>query len=485
MSEVPSQLMRPVTSVDIEERHRTFINYSSLPTGVLERMRDELDDLHTRFQAAGDNIEANSVYAGTAEEKVAAAVTNHTRLAAVSDLLTAREAEAQEAAIDEGNTPEGQARSVRDLVDAAVRDSIQAASVQEAPSFAADFRAALAAHNEANPHAQLVAPPEQGEGTTDGSHPFLQQAKRGQSLAVPFEPRRVLGRPAGAVFTRTDGFPPFSVRDPGWVEARWRPPNFWDILPKTSIMPGRDKAIFLVETLKDEGGAAAATTEGSPYPESDLDLTNTEVDVRDIGTHVPVTKQTMEDGDMVDSYLNMRVPALVIQRSDDQAMSGNGTAPNPRGLLNVSGIQNRDWAANRANPWDTLRFARTQVLTPGRSMATDYVFHPTVWDIVVTAKNNNGYYAGSPVTGFEERAHGLPVTFSETLSDGDSAGDINAVVGSFLPMWIEARIAREINIEWGFINDDFTRDRMRILATIRWALCVYRPPAFCTITVPT
>ncbi len=467
--------MRPVTSVDIEERHRFFADYSSAPTGVLTRMQEELDGLHTRFEAGPDDIDQNNVYAGTAEEKVASAVTNHTRLAAVNDLLKAREEETQAAAIANGEGPQGSEgeQTIRDLVEASVQQRLEAMGQGEPAGLAADFRAAVAAYNEAN---EATAIPEFGED-------FIMDARQSKRvLAVKYNPRQILGRSAGATFSRTDGYPPFSVRDPGYVEARWRPPNFWDLLPKTTIRPGRDKAIFLVETLKDEGGKAAATAEDSPFPESDLDMSNTEVDVRDIGTHVPVTKQTMEDGDLVDSYLNMRVPALVIQRSDDLSLTGSGTAPAPQGLLNVSGLQDQNWKASRADPWDTLRFARTKVLTPGRSMPTDYVFHPTVWDVVVTAKNNNGYYAGSAVTGFEERAHGLPVVFSEVLDATTGKGKVNAICGSFLPMWIEARIAREIMIEWGFIDDDFTRNRMRILATIRWALCVYRPPAFVTIS---
>ena len=118
-------------------------------------------------------------------------------------------------------------------------------------------------------------------------------------------------------------------------------------------------------------------------------------------------------------------------------------------------------------------------------MATHYVLNPSVWDDIVLAESSaGGYYYGSPQNDFTERVWGLPVVLSDHLVGTTTSGHVNGLIGDFSPMWIQLRLRRELETEWGYINDDWAKEIMRIKASIRLALVVKRPQAFATISMP-
>ena len=232
-------------------------------------------------------------------------------------------------------------------------------------------------------------------------------------------------------------------------------------------------------------GGTNVVAEGAPPPESTLRLTQQETFVRKIATHIPVTREEMEDEPQVESYLNETVPFMVRQATDQAALMGDGAGTNIRGLLHVTGIQDIDWTAARAKPLNTLRKAKTLIRFGGRAMATHYVLNPSVWDDTVLSESSaGGYYYGSPQNDFTERVWGLPVVLSDHLVSTKASGDVNGLIGDFSPMWIQLRLRRELETEWGYINDDWAKEILRIKASIRLALVVKRPQAFATISMP-
>ena len=232
-------------------------------------------------------------------------------------------------------------------------------------------------------------------------------------------------------------------------------------------------------------GGTNVVAEGAAAPESTLRLTQQETFVRKIATHIPVTREEMEDEPQVESYLNETVPFMVRQATDLAVLMGDGAGTNIRGLLNVTGLQDIDWTAARAKPLNTLRKAKTLIRVGGRAMATHYVLNPSVWDDTVLSESNaGGYYYGSPQNDFTERVWGLPVVLSDHLGSTTTSGDVNGLIGDFSPMWIQLRLRRELETEWGYINDDWVKEILRIKASIRLALVVKRPQAFATISMP-
>ena len=193
----------------------------------------------------------------------------------------------------------------------------------------------------------------------------------------------------------------------------------------------------------------------------------------------------MEDEPQVESYLNETVPFMVRQATDLAVLMGDGAGTNIRGFLNVTGLQDINWSAARANPLNTLRKAKTLIRVGGRAMATHYVLNPSIWDDTVRAESSaGGFYLGSPQNDFVERVWGLPVVLSDHLVSTTTSGDVNGLIGDFSPMWIQLRLRRELETEWGYINDDWVKEILRIKASIRLALVVKRPQAFATISMP-
>ena len=227
-----------------------------------------------------------------------------------------------------------------------------------------------------------------------------------------------------------------------------------DIVPRTSTM--HTSVTYMEETTYTN--AASATAEAGSAPEATLEHTEREVNVRKVSVHIPATREDMEDEPQVESYLTDTMPFMVRQKVDDYILTGDGTAtiPEPIGLLNTTNIQDIDWAASLAKPLNTLKKAKTKVRFGGRSIPTHYVMNPEIWDdVVLSESSSGGYYYGSPQSDFEERAWGLPVVLSDHLSAASASGTANGLVGSFMPMWIQMRVRRELETEMGFSGGRF------------------------------
>jgi hypothetical protein len=100
---------------------------------------------------------------------------------------------------------------------------------------------------------------------------------------------------------------------------------------------------YLLETTNTN--AAAATDEGAAKPESAITFTQVDEPVRKVATFLPVSDEMLEDMAQIRSYLDNRLRLFVQQAEEAQLLSGSGTAPNIRGLLNRTGIQTGTRAA--------------------------------------------------------------------------------------------------------------------------------------------
>jgi HK97 family phage major capsid protein len=274
-----------------------------------------------------------------------------------------------------------------------------------------------------------------------------------------------------ALFETTAGWAPESVRLPGFVEAVTRPVQLIDIIPMGQT--GQEAIVYMEETTRTH--AAAEKAEGVAFAESTFALTEKSSNVRKITDSVPVTDEQLEDVAMVESYLNGRLMFGIRQRLDGQVLVGNGTPPNLRGIKNVVGIQTQ---AKGADPvQDAFYKAMTLIRLTGRAMPTHHVIHPTDWQDIRLTRTADGIYVwGNPSEAGPERMWGLPVI----QSDADAAG--TGYVGSFLPAWISLFERRGIDIQVGYTGTQFVEGKRTIRADGRWALVLFRPAAFCSVT---
>jgi HK97 family phage major capsid protein len=279
-----------------------------------------------------------------------------------------------------------------------------------------------------------------------------------------------MGAQMKALFETTAGWLPEVIRLPGFVDAVTRPIQLLDILPNGSTNQAAIK--YMEETTRTH--AAAERAEGGAFAESTFELTERSQPVEKITDSVPTTDEQLEDVAQAESYLTERLQFGLRQRLDSQALNGDGTSPNLKGILDHP-IQTQ---AKGADPVpDAIFKAMTLVRFTGRAMPTHHILHPNDWQEIRLLRTADGIYIwGNPSEQGPERIWGLPVIQNDALAEG------TGLVGSFLAPWIMLFDRRGIDVQIGFINDQFTKGTRTIRADMRASLVVFRPVAFCSVT---
>lgn len=228
--------------------------------------------------------------------------------------------------------------------------------------------------------------------------------------------------------------------------------------------------------------AAAGVLEGDLKPESTLTFGTVDESVRKIATFLPITDEMLEDESQLRSYLDGRLRLFVQHEEERQLLSGTGTAPQLRGLLNRTGVQTVAKGAG-ASVLDVLYTAMTNIRNNALVEPDGIVMHPTNWAAVRTAKDSTGNYLGGGAfnggtggTIASDNVWGLPVVVTSAIAVN------TALVGAF---GSQAQVFRRGGLTVEASNshaDFFQRNLTAIRAEERLALAVYRAAAFHSIT---
>lgn len=283
----------------------------------------------------------------------------------------------------------------------------------------------------------------------------------GPAVEVPYNIKTLFQTSAG-----------WAVRDPRIPRVQpiaTRPLAVVDIIPDGTT--SASSVIYMEETTFTNN--AAETAEGAAKPEAALALTEQTEPVRKIAVWIPVTDEQLDDVPQVRSYLENRLGFMVRQRLDSQLLVGNGTAPNLSGITDRAGIQTQ---AKGADPTpDAVFKAMMLIVSNAFAEPNGAVFHPLDWQDIRLLRTTDGVYIwGNPSDAGPERIFGLPVVVTTGMTQN------TALVGDFQQCQLFVRSGLEL--QTGFINDDFQKNRVSIRAELRVAFAVYRPAAFATVT---
>ncbi|WP_433415042.1 phage major capsid protein [Microtetraspora malaysiensis] len=273
------------------------------------------------------------------------------------------------------------------------------------------------------------------------------------------------------LFQTTAGWLPETTRTGRVVPFATRPIQVIDLIPGNTT--GQAAVVYMEETTFTN--AAAETAEGGTYQEAALALTEQTSPVRKIAVWLPVTDEQLEDEPQARGYINNRLPFMLRQRLDGQILTGNGTAPNLRGILNTVGIQTQ---AKGTDPTpDAVYKAMVKGRVVGRAMPDAVVFHPTNWQDVRLLRTADGIYIwGSPSEAGPARIWGLPVAESDAITLGTAlVGDF----GNFSELTTRRGVDVQVTNSHGTF---FIEGKQAIRADMRVALVIYRPAAFITVT---
>lgn len=267
------------------------------------------------------------------------------------------------------------------------------------------------------------------------------------------------------------GWAPQAIRTGQWIENAQRPIQILDLLPQGQT--DQAAVVFMEETTFTNNAAEAA--EAAAYAEAALAYTERTSNVRKVGVSLPVTDEQLQDVPQLRGIINNRLVFMVRQRLDGQVLVGNGVAPNLTGFLNVGGIQTTAKAAGEP-VFDAAYRAQRLVRITGRAIANGYVFHPTNWETMRLTRTTDGIYLlGNPADAAPTRLWGQPVT------EGDGITLNTGLVGAFSTM-CELVFRKGIEVQVGYVNDDFIKGKSTLRADVRVAMPTYRAAAFCTIT---
>lgn len=221
--------------------------------------------------------------------------------------------------------------------------------------------------------------------------------------------------------------------------------------------------------------AAATVAPQGTKPDSQVQFVDDLAPVRDIAVLMTITNQTFEDNQVVVSYINGRLSYMVALREEAQFLSGNGTAPNLKGILSYSGVQAQ--ANVNGDVGQSIAAGIGQIMVVN-GYPNAVVMHPSdYWPFVSNraAGGSGTYDAGTPFSMTAMTVWGLPII----VTTGITAG--TALVGDFR-LGAQYFDRNTFKIESFEQHSDYAATNKRLLrAEERVALAVYRPDWFTVV----
>lgn len=265
-------------------------------------------------------------------------------------------------------------------------------------------------------------------------------------------------------------------RLPGYYELLQRQPQV------ASLFTNVETTVDVVEWVREtsftnaaaEVAEATSTSDGLK-PESQLALVVENTPVQQIAHYFNMTRRSFADAPQVRDLVNGELRRGIQLRLDTQLVNGNGTAPNLRGILNVSGIQTQ--ARGTDSRADAVRKAVTLIRLAFMS-PNAVLMHPSDVQTLVLEKTSNGdYYYGSPAQdpAASPRLWGLQIVESPVIAAG------TAIVADWSQGYLFIRDGITILTSEN-VSDFFLRNIVTVLGEGRFALGVPRPAGFATVT---
>lgn len=220
---------------------------------------------------------------------------------------------------------------------------------------------------------------------------------------------------------------------------------------------------------------AAPVAEGALKPQSDMQLDLVSTSAKVIAHHMKASRQILSDFAQLQSVIDQRLLYGLAFVEESQILNGDGTGQNLNGILPQASTYAAPITIAGATSIDTLRLAALQAEL-AEFPSTGYVLHPTDWTGIELLKDADGrYIIGNPQGTVTPTMWGLPVVTTKAMAAGTFLAGAFQLGAQVFDRW-------DARVEVGYVNDDFTRNMVTILAEERLALAVYRPEAFVTGT---
>ena len=204
------------------------------------------------------------------------------------------------------------------------------------------------------------------------------------------------------------------------------------------------------------------TAEAAAKSQADFDLVLASASVKKVTAYIKVTKEMLDDVELLRSEIDQELSELINLKIDDQILTGTGSGANLTGILQNATA----WAAGSfalaiptPNNFDVLRTAINQVRV-NLFEPTDIVMHPTDVTAMDLVKDTTGQYVLPPFS----TTNGTVISGIRVVANtGVTLGSF--LVGDFTKSGV--RFKEGITVNVGYENDDFTKNLVTILAEAR------------------
>lgn len=238
------------------------------------------------------------------------------------------------------------------------------------------------------------------------------------------------------------------------------------------LAPGRTDSP-IVEYAKEKGftNAAATVAEGAAKPQSDIQLEDVQTTTKVIAHTMKTSKQALSDVSQLRSYIDSRLLYGLALKEENQLLNGDGTGANLLGIVPQATAYAAPIAIGSETSLDKMRLAMLQAVL-AEYPATGHVMNPIDWAWIELLKDAEGrHIIGLPQGVASPTLWGLPVVQTQAMAEDKFLTGAFDMAAQVFDQW-------DATVETGFENDDFTKNKITILAEERIALAVYRPEAF-------
>lgn len=235
-----------------------------------------------------------------------------------------------------------------------------------------------------------------------------------------------------------------------------------------------------VEFMRQTGfvNAAAMVAEGDKKPQSNITFDMLDAKVRVIAHWVKASRQILDDVGQLRTLIDGELRYGVALTEENQLLRGDGTGQNLNGLIPQATAYEVGRNVAGDTRFDTLLHAIEQAEV-AELPASGIILNTSDWYAMLGIKDGDGkYISGGPLANVPERIWRLPIVWTNAMTKG------YFLVGSFeTAATIYDR--EQTTIEFGYENDDFTRNLVTVLGEERLALAVKRPEAIIYGSFPT
>lgn len=257
-----------------------------------------------------------------------------------------------------------------------------------------------------------------------------------------------------------------AFRDPTITPLVQRRPVVRDLLPVIQMSGGSVEIV----RMKSRTNGAAPVAEGAAKPESDLQLELDTVPARVIAHWMKASRQVLSDLPQLSGLIDTELLDGLALAEEAQLLNGSGTGQNLEGLIPASTAYAAPITITDATMLDTVQLALLQSAL-AEHPANGVIMHPADWARITMLKDADGnYIMGQPGTTVAQRLWGLPVVTTQAIAiDKFLVGDFRAAA-TLYDRW-------SARVETGYVNDDFTRNLVTVLAEQRLAQAIKQPKA--------